>query len=92
MLNVAISVSNLDIIKRTVKIELAVAIAWVLICHQSACEEVEQGDHQHYKCGNCKDAGKKETGHSTHWHKCPTYLEQQRKAKKTIPYYDQKNF
>ena len=58
----------------------------------SECEEVEQGDHQHYKCGNCKDAGKKETGHSTHWHKCPTYLEQQRKAKKTIPYYDQKNF
>ena len=57
----------------------------------SECREVDEGDHQHYKCGNCKDAGKKETGHSTHWHKCPEYIEQQKKAKKTIPYYDQKN-
>ena len=57
----------------------------------SECREVQERDHEHYKCGNCKDAGKKETGHSTHWHNCPSYIEQQKKAKKLIPYYSQKN-
>ena len=58
----------------------------------SECREVKEGDHQHYKCFNCKDTGQNETGHSTRWHNCPVYLEQQKKARKSIPYYDQKNF
>ena len=40
-----------------------------------------------YKCVNCKDAGKPCDGHSSHWHKCPTYIEQQKKMMKNIPYY-----
>jgi hypothetical protein len=60
--------------------------------HRSTeCTAVVEGDHVNYKCGNCKDAGKNEKGHSTHWHKCPSYLDQQKKSKNTIPYYSQKN-
>ena len=40
-----------------------------------------------YKCVNCEDAGKKSDGHSSHWHKCPVYLERQKKVMNNIPYY-----
>ena len=46
-----------------------------------------QKDQANFKCVNCKDAGKPADGHSSHWHKCPTYLERQEKMKKDIPYY-----
>ena len=39
-----------------------------------------------YKCVNCEDAGKKSDGHSSHWHKCPVYLERQKKVMNNIPY------
>ena len=60
--------------------------------HKSGdCDQVEEGDFEKYQCMNCKTAGKQHVGHSTHWHKCPTLLEQQKKIKKGIPYYNQKN-
>ena len=60
--------------------------------HRSVdCDQVDVGDFDKYECWNCKDAGKDSVGHSTHWHKCPTLLEQQKKIKKGIPYYNQKN-
>ena len=36
---------------------------------------------------NCEEAGKDSVGHSSHWPKCPTYIEQQNKMKMKIPYY-----
>ena len=54
------------------------------------CMDVQEGDSANYKCINCDRGGKESTGHSTHWHKCPTYMELQKKVKKSIPYY-QKN-
>ena len=60
--------------------------------HRSVdCDQVDVGDFEKYECWNCKAAGKDSVGHSTHWHKCPTLLEQQKKIKKGIPYYNQKN-
>ena len=61
--------------------------------HKSAeCKEVEKGDHQHYHCINCKRANKPSEGHSSLWHQCPSFLDQQKKVKKAIPYYSQKNY
>ena len=60
--------------------------------HKSAqCDQVEEGDLVNYKCVNCEHAGKDANGHSAHWHKCPSLLDQQKKAKKGIPYYNRKN-
>ena len=56
----------------------------------SECQEVQEGDYEHYNCVNCKESGKKSLGHSSHWYNCPTYLELQRKMKNSIPFY-QKN-
>lgn len=52
--------------------------------------EVEVGDFDHYNCVNCKRENKKSKGHSAHWYNCPSYVEAQKKVKKSIPYY-QKN-
>ena len=64
-------------------------------CHQthlsSECDQVAEGDYDHYDCINCSRAGKKSLGHSSLWHTCPTFIEQQNKVKKSIPYY-QKNY
>ena len=49
------------------------------------CPFHEQKDQEKYKCVNCADAGKDPCGHSSHWYKCPTYLERQEKMKKGIP-------
>ena len=57
----------------------------------SECTEVEEGDYANYSCVNCKKSGTAEVGHSSLWHKCPSFLEQQKKVKKTIPYYGTKN-
>ena len=57
----------------------------------SDCNQVEIEDFKNYKCINCKRENKKCEGHSAHWHKCPTYLEKQKRLKKSIPYYSQKN-
>ena len=51
------------------------------------CQIHQQKDQDKYKCVNCKDAGKSEVGHSSHWHQCPTYLEKQKKVMMSIPYY-----
>ena len=56
------------------------------------CGRVEEGDFQNYQCCNCKEAGREAVGHSSHWHKCPSLIEQQKKVKKGIPYYNQKNY
>ena len=57
----------------------------------SECKEVAPGDHANYKCINCKRNDKDCSGHSSIWHKCPAYLELQKKLKKTIPFYNSKN-
>ena len=47
----------------------------------------DEKDQSKYKCVNCEAAGKPHEGHSSHWFKCPTYIEHQDKIKKGIPYY-----
>ena len=60
--------------------------------HKSTdCNQVEDGDVEHYECVNCKRENKPYVGHSSLWHKCPSFVEQQKKVKKSIPYYAQKN-
>jgi PHD/YefM family antitoxin component YafN of YafNO toxin-antitoxin module len=54
------------------------------------CQEVDKNAHEQHKCVNCEKSKKDPTKHSALWYKCPTYLEMQKKLKKTIPYY-QKN-
>ena len=51
------------------------------------CPIREQKDHAKFKCVNCKEAGKDFEGHSSHYHKCPTLLEAQKKTKQNLPYY-----
>ena len=64
-------------------------------CHgehkSTECEEVRPGDFEHYKCINCEGNNKPSVGHSSLWYKCPTYLELQKKLKKSISYYQSKN-
>lgn len=56
--------------------------------HKSTeCQEVEPGDFDNYDCINCHRNNKTSVGHSSIYHKCPSYLELQKKLKKTIPYY-----
>ena len=51
------------------------------------CPLREDKDPSKYKCINCKEAGKVCDGHSSHWQKRPTYMEQQKKMRSSIPYY-----
>ena len=44
-------------------------------------------DQTNYKCTNCEENKRKSDGHSSHWHKCPTFLEIQKKMRESIPYY-----
>lgn len=55
------------------------------------CTKVQESDVEHYECVNCERNGKGSNGHSAFWHKCPTYLDLQKKVKNSIPYYSQKN-
>ena len=51
--------------------------------HSSAhCPVQEENDASKYKCINCHEANRESTGHSSHWLKCPTYLEAQKKKRK----------
>ena len=51
------------------------------------CPIYLQKDQDKYECVNCKDIGKSGLGHSSHWHKCPTYLDKQKKVMMSIPFY-----
>ena len=42
---------------------------------------------EEFECVNCQDKGKPYKGHSSHWNKCPVFLERQTKVKNSIPYY-----
>ena len=42
---------------------------------------------EEFECVNCQDKGKPYKGHSSHWNKCPIFLERQTKVKNSIPYY-----
>ena len=56
--------------------------------HESKNCPVHQSKEQSkYKCVNCEDKGKPHEGHSSHWHKCPSYIDEQKKMKINIPYY-----
>ena len=46
------------------------------------CNDVQEGHFKHYECVNCERGNKNANGHSAHWHKCPTYLDLQKKVKK----------
>ena len=48
-------------------------------------------DKSVFQCVNCEKAGKTFVGHSSHWGKCPCFLEAQEKIKQSIPYYCAKN-
>ena len=54
------------------------------------CPIRDQKDSKQFKCVNCKEAGKNHEGHSSHYNKCPTYLEAQKKTMNNIPYYAKK--
>ena len=51
------------------------------------CPVRAEKDNTKFRCTNCKDANKVHEGHSSHYSKCPTYLEVQKKTMKNIPYY-----
>ena len=59
--------------------------------HVSLSCPIKNLDSKKFKCSNCKNAKKECSGHSTHWHNCPTYLEMQKKLKASIPFYSTKN-
>ena len=47
----------------------------------------KDSEHENHKCHNClKLKLDPHTGHSTFWYKCPAYLEQQKRQKRTIGY------
>ena len=52
------------------------------------CPVRKENDHSKFKCVNCKCAQKQYEGHSSHYGKCPTYLELQKRTKLNIPYYN----
>ena len=43
------------------------------------CPVREEKDQAKFKCVNCKDANKTHEGHSSHYNRCPTYLQIQKK-------------
>ena len=51
------------------------------------CPVRKEKDHTKFKCINCKDNGKQHCGHSSHYSKCPTFVEIQKKTMMNIPYY-----
>ena len=57
--------------------------------HESeGCSLKDTLDYTKLSCANCKRNGLPHSGHSTFWHKCPSYIMAQRKLKSTISYYD----
>jgi uncharacterized protein (DUF4415 family) len=55
------------------------------------CQVRKEKDPKKFKCVNCKEANKIHEGHSSHYNKCPTYLQIQKKTMLNIPYYASKN-
>ena len=55
------------------------------------CPVREEKDQPKFKCVNCKDANKIHEGHSSHYNRCPTYLQIQKKTMLNVPYYAAKN-
>ena len=51
------------------------------------CEIAKDKDYASFKCAKCKEAGKPYEGHSSHFSKCPTFLDVQERTKNNIPYY-----
>ena len=51
------------------------------------CSLKDTHDYTKMKCANCEHNGLPHIGHSTFWHKCPSYLIAQRKLQSTISYY-----
>ena len=51
------------------------------------CQIQQHKEQNKYQCVNCEDSGKPSVGHSSHWHGCPTYIEQQKIMMMKIPYY-----
>ena len=61
-------------------------------CHDEShnsenCPIRKTKDHTQYKCVNCKDKNIPHDGHSSHYSKCPTLIEIQKKTMLNIPYY-----
>ena len=56
------------------------------------CQIYKNKDYVKFKCVNCKEKDKDFSGHSSHYNKCPTYVEMQKKTKLNIPYYKSKNY
>ena len=85
----ATNAKNLDIMKKT---ESEACCGYCQHSHLSTeCQNVHSGDYAHYRCNNCQEHGRTPSGHSSHWYKCPTYLELQQKMKNSIPFYHKKN-
>ena len=59
--------------------------------HVSADCPSKNLETKEFSCTNCKAHKKDFQGHSSHWIRCPYYLELQAKLKKAIPYYALKN-
>ena len=60
--------------------------------HSSKDCPIKNNGHASYKCNNCDKQGLNPSGHSTFWSKCPAYMDQQNKHKRTIGYnYDDPN-
>ena len=54
------------------------------------CPLKETDDFCNMKCINCKRNNLSESGHSTFWPSCPSYIAAQKKLRSTIPYYENK--
>ena len=56
--------------------------------HESrSCPIKQAKNFSQFRCRNCATAGKESEGHSSHWSKCPSFVEQQNKVRESIPYY-----
>lgn len=54
--------------------------------HMSNACPIKSGPKTAFSCHNCKSKDLAYNGHSTFWHNCPTYKEQQKKLERCIDY------
>ena len=65
------NVKNLVIMKKDCQSEIC--CGYCCQSHLSTeCEIKEPGIHSIYECVNSENSNKEYTGHSSHWHKCPS--------------------
>ena len=58
-------------------------------CKQShSSKDCELKDNDSHKCINCERAGLEDNGHSSFSYQCPSYISEQNKVRKGIPYYN----